>query len=158
MIRENLFTSFTTRFMVGFLFMLSIYLFVRGHNFPGGGFIGGLAGSAAVISLYISRTAGNMNDTRRQVGSYFWGYMMMVGISLSAISGLWGLFLGDGFMDAAWFSYEIPGFGKVGTPLLFDLGAYMAVIAVTISITRVLLNVRNPNAYYSDNPMLEEDK
>lgn len=148
--RENIFTSFTTRLMIGFLFMFSLYILLRGHDYPGGGFIGGLVGAAGVLALYVSRFAGDTSATRMEVGSNFWGYVMFAGISLSLASGLWGLFFGDAFMDAWWYPTKIAGIGKMGTPALFDLGVYMTVIAVIISITRVLANVKNPDDVYMD--------
>lgn len=156
--RENLFTAFTTRLIVSFLFMLSIYLQLQGHDHPGGGFIGGLVGSAAIIAFYISRNSGAGVETRHQMSNSFWGYVMFAGISVALLSGVWGLFVGDGYMDAVWLKDPIPGIGKIGTPLVFDMGIFLAVIAVTVSITRVLANMEHPSEYYRDEEAVEEDK
>ncbi len=139
--RANIFTSFVTRLMVSFLFMLSIYLLLRGHNYPGGGFVGGLVAASAIIALYLSRASEDSVERHQRVGPYFWGYMMVGGVTLSLLSTLVGLFFGDAFMDATWYSEEIPGVGKLGTPFLFDIGVYFTVMGVTLSITRVLTNV-----------------
>lgn len=139
--RANIFTSFVTRLMVSFLFMLSIYLLLRGHNYPGGGFVGGLVAASAIIALYLSRASEDSLERHQRVGPYFWGYMMIGGLSLALLSTLWGLFFGDAFLDAIWYSKEISGVGKLGTPFLFDIGVYFTVMAVTLSITRVLVNV-----------------
>lgn len=155
--RENLFTSFTTRLMVSFLFMLSLYLFIQGHNYPGGGFIAGLVGSAAIIALYISRSSGSGMTARHRMGANFWGYVMFLGIILAMLSGLWGLFWGESFMAAAWYEQEIPGVGKLGTPLLFDFGIFLSVIGVTVSITRILASVRHPDDYYKYSDMADAD-
>ena len=143
--RANIFTSFVTRLMISFLFMLSIYLLLRGHNYPGGGFVGGLVAASAIISLYISRASQDSVEHHQRIGPYFWGYMMVGGVTLSLLSTLWGLFLGNAFMDAAWYGTEIPGIGKLGTPFVFDIGVYFTVMAVTLSITRVLSNVFVPD-------------
>jgi multicomponent Na+:H+ antiporter subunit B len=149
-VRENLFTSFTTRFMVSFLFMLSLYLLLQGHHDPGGGFIGGLVGSAAIIAFYVSRNSGASVEARHRMSDNFWGYVLFTGIAVAMLSGFWGLFFGDGYMDAVWFDEPIPGIGKIGTPLVFDSGVFLAVIAVTVSITRVLANMQHPREYYRD--------
>ena len=148
--RDNVFIAFTTRLMISFLFMLSFYLLLNGHDHPGGGFIGGLVGASGVVSLYISRATSPGTSARVRVGSNFWGYMMFLGISLVLLSGMWGLLFGEAFLDAWWYKDPIPGIGKVGTPFLFDVGVYIAVIAVIISITRVLANVKNPDDIYEE--------
>ena len=148
--RVNIFTSFVTRLMVSFLFMLSLYLLLRGHNYPGGGFVGGLVGASAIIALYISRESQDSIEQHQRIGSNFWGYMMVGGLSLSLLSTLGGLFFGAAFMDALWYSTEIPGVGKLGTPFIFDIGVYFTVMAVTLSITRVLTNVFVPDVAEKD--------
>lgn len=148
--RENVFISFTTRLMVSFLFMLSLYLLLHGHDYPGGGFIGGLVGASGVVSLYISRATSPGASARVRVGSNFWGHLMFLGISMALFSGMWGLLFGDAYLDAWWYKEPVPGIGKIGTPFIFDMGVYIAVIAVIISITRVLANVKNPDEIYED--------
>lgn len=142
--RSNIFTSFVTRLMVSFLFMLSFYLFLQGHNYPGGGFVGGLVAASAIIALYLSRESDDSVELHQRIGSNFWGYVMLGGLTLALVSAIWGLVFGHAFMDAAWYPNKISGIGKIGTPFFFDIGVYFTVMAVTISITRVLISAFVP--------------
>ena len=49
-------------------------------------------------------------------------------------SGVIGLVAGQPFMTGLWSEYAVPLLGKVGTPLLFDIGVYLTVIGVTLTI------------------------
>ncbi len=119
-----------TRFLFPLMIVFSIFVLFRGHNAPGGGFIGGLVGAAG-FALYIiafgteqARTA--MRFSRR--------LYMAIGLTLMLGSGLVSLLAGDAFMTTQWYSIQIPVLGKLGTPAIFDTGVYLAVIGVTMII------------------------
>lgn len=62
-----------------------------------------------------------------------------IGLLVAASSGLIGMAWGDPFMTARWDTREIPVVGKLGTPLLFDVGVYLVVIGITLTIILALI-------------------
>jgi multicomponent Na+:H+ antiporter subunit B len=116
------------------LVMLAILLFLRGHDYPGGGFIAGLT-IAAAIELHILARGAPL--VRRQMGAYL---LPLVGLGLltAVTAGLIGLY-GGGFFKGIWTKFYFVGLEfKVGTPQLFDLGVMLVVVGMAITF---LLNL-----------------
>ncbi len=120
-----------SRLLVGLLLLFSIFLLLRGHNEPGGGFIGGLVASAAFI-LYgladneIPVRYALLFDTRTYIAA---------GLLLAASMVVLPIFLDKPALSAVWGSFEFLGAHvELGTPLFFDLGVYIAVIGVALTI------------------------
>lgn len=114
------------------LLMFAIFLLLRGHDEPGGGFSGGLVAASAFV---LHALAYNSKTARRAVGL---NPRVLIGTGLVAavIAGLIGLYAGGAFLTGIWVDVAIPAFGEVhlGTPLLFDLGVMLVVIGMTILI------------------------
>ncbi len=122
------------RLLLPLLLMLSVFMLLRGHNLPGGGFIGGLFAACALILQMI---AFGPSFARRVIPISYLG-MAAFGVFFGAIWGLPALFLGQPFMQALWLADPIPGIGKIGTPVLFDIGVFFTVIGVTTQIALLL--------------------
>jgi multicomponent Na+:H+ antiporter subunit B len=121
-----------TRFLVTLLLLFSIFLLLRGHNEPGGGFVGGLVAASAFV-LY--GMAYNVDIARRSLATdphIFIG----AGLLMALISSLVPLFSGQPFLTGQWISLRLPGDAtlELGTPLFFDIGVYLAVLGVTLMI------------------------
>jgi multicomponent Na+:H+ antiporter subunit B len=111
------------------LWVLALWLFLRGHNEPGGGFIAGLAAAAAFQLQILSRGS---NYVRGVVGPYLQP-MTGIGLALTSLAALIGLFSGT-FFRGVWLFQEIGGFKlELGTPQLFDLGVFLVVMSVVVS-------------------------
>lgn len=115
------------------LLVYSFFLLVTGHNQPGGGFVGGLV-AAAALALYAiaydavsARTLAIVNP-RTLIG---------VGLGLALASGLLPVLGGLPLMTGLW--AEIPPFGALGSPFLFDIGVYLVVIGVTLLMVLTLV-------------------
>lgn len=120
-----------SRFLMPILLLLSVYVLLRGHNVPGGGFIGGLlAGLAfAMHRLAVGRDA---LRTALRVDPHM---LIGVGLFVALISAILPMASGEAFFTAVWTSLDTPfGVAKVGSPLLFDLGVYIVVIGVVASM------------------------
>ncbi|MEM8757682.1 MAG: Na+/H+ antiporter subunit B [Planctomycetota bacterium] len=109
------------------MLVLSIIVLLRGHNEPGGGFIGGLL-AAAGFSLYA--LANDSRAARRLLGV---SPLVIAGVGMlvAAMSGVIGLIAGEPFLKGLWLSVPVTGFPeplKIGTPLMFDIGVYLVVI------------------------------
>ena len=125
-----------TRFLLPVLLLFSIFLLLRGHNEPGGGFAGGLVAAAAFTLHSIAYDAG----TTRQALRIHPRTLIGAGLLLAAGSGTLSLFLRQSFMTGQWGSFTLPGAGKVvlGTPLVFDVGVYLVVMGVALMIVLAL--------------------
>jgi len=117
-------------YLLPLLLMFSIFLLLRGHNEPGGGFVGGLV-AAAALTLYAIALG---LRSARQILGFDPSTLIYVGLLVAAVSGLPALFSGLEFMTGLWSSRPLPVIGKLGTPLLFDVGIYLVVIGITLTI------------------------
>lgn len=112
--------------------ILSLLVFYRGHNDPGGGFIGGLLAGAGFIFYAM---AFDTSEAERKLRVH--PLMLIVaGFSFAFLSTLPSLFAGNPFFTGEWFSLNIPLIGKIdlGTPVLFDLGVYFTVWGMVVTI------------------------
>lgn len=129
MIRSLILSSATT-YLLPLLLLLSVYLLLHGHNSPGGGFVGGLVASAA-FSLYA--LAHGVEQARRLL-KVDPRYLMGMGLLLALTAGCIGVLQGGPFLTSVWSAVKLPVEGKLGTPLLFDVGVYLDVAGVTLTI------------------------
>ena len=126
----SLILSTATRFLMPLLLLFSIFILFRGHNKPGGGFIGGLV-AAAAFSLY---ALAYDTAAARRVLRVPPHVLIGIGLLLALGSGVISLITGSPFMTGQWGDLNLPGVGKVhlGTPLIFDIGVFLVVIGVAL--------------------------
>ncbi len=105
-------------------------MLIRGHQEPGGGFVGGLIASMA-FALY---TIANGITNARQIFPLNPNLFIITGLSLALISGIISLFLGNPAFTGIWGEYYFPIIGPLSSPLLFDIGVYCVVLGVSTSI------------------------
>jgi multicomponent Na+:H+ antiporter subunit B len=127
---DSLILRTAARLLLLLLLMLAVFILLRGHNEPGGGFIGGLlaAGGVAIyqLSCGVKKARGLLRVEPRTLAG--------LGLLVALAGGLVPLFSGRVFLTGVWASWEIPGIGKVGTPLLFDLGVFLLVIGAVLTV------------------------
>ncbi|HLU14967.1 MAG TPA: MnhB domain-containing protein [Burkholderiaceae bacterium] len=104
-----------------FALCLSLYLLWRGHNEPGGGFVGGLIAAAGYASYVLPRGYAAL----KRVLPVDCLHLMALGVGAAAISGVAGLLGGTAYLTHAWSSI---GSLALGTALLFDIGVYLTVL------------------------------
>ncbi len=120
------------RIIVPLLVILSALLLLRGHNEPGGGFIGGLVcGSAFVLwGIAFGMPAALQLLRIPPLGLMGWG------LFLAGASALPALFAGRPIFTGLWPDWSIPtgivGKVKLGTPLFFDLGIFLVVAGTVV--------------------------
>ena len=118
------------RYLVPVLLLFSLFLLTRGHNEPGGGFVGGLVAGAAFALYAIAHT---VYEARRLLR--FPPRMLIgVGLLIAVGSGSVPLLFQQPFLTGIWSEVDLPIFGKIGTPGIFDLGVYFAVLGVVLQI------------------------
>ncbi len=127
---KSLILSTTIKILLPMMLLFSFFLLMRGHNLPGGGFTGGLVASAGfalyAIALGIKST--------RQIMRIKPDTLLYSGLLITGFSGLMAVFSGKPFMTGLWLANEIPGFQKIGTPVLFDVGVYLVVLGMVTKI------------------------
>lgn len=133
---NSLILQTAARSLVALMLLFSVFLLLRGHDEPGGGFIGGLV-AAAAFTLYA--TAYDVTWARR-VLSVDPQTLIGGGLLLACGAGLLGLITGKPFLTGLWFEPEIPGLGSVplSTVLVFDVGVFLVVLGITMLIVLTL--------------------
>lgn len=127
---KSLILKTASEYLLPLLLLFSVFILLRGHYEPGGGFVGGLIASIAMVLHYFA----NGEEKTRELMSFHPGIFIPIGLSLSLISGILPLFAGDPFMTGLWIKDALPVIGMVGTALFFDIGVYFVVVGVTLTI------------------------
>jgi len=112
--------------------VVALYLLLRGHNMPGGGFIAGLVTAVALILQFIGN---GLQWTRNRMGfRYHPG--LAVGLLLALFTGLVSMLLGYPFLTSAHTHVHIPLLGglELASAMVFDLGVFFTVVCATLLI------------------------
>ena len=123
----------SARIVAPLQFALALYFLLRGHNEPGGGFIGGLVAASAIL-LY------GLGFGFREVESKIpisWFNLVLVGLTVAISSGLLSVSLGQPFLTGVWGpELYIPLVGKLklGSVFLFDVGVFVLVMGFGIGL------------------------
>ena len=117
-------------FLSGLLVVLSVFVLIRGHNEPGGGFIGGLL-AASGFALYA--LANGPEEGRRKLRFDPRG-VLAAGLLISILSGCAAMFTGQTFLTGLWAKTPVPLVGKLSTVLAFDIGVYLVVLGTALLI------------------------
>jgi multicomponent Na+:H+ antiporter subunit B len=130
----------TTGFLLSLLVLFSVYLMLRGHNAPGGGFIGGLTATAALTLYAFAFDVATVRKMLRIDPLSVAG----LGLVLALVSGLPGMLGGDAFLTSRWVVLTLPYGTEIhlGTPLLFDFGVYLVVIGVGCAVLLTMAEER----------------
>lgn len=120
-----------SNYLLPVLLVFSIFILLRGHYLPGGGFVGGLIASIAFVLHSFANGLGNTKDLIK----IHPGYLMPTGLALSFSSGLAPILgAGKSFMTGLWMHDPLPVIGTIGSALFFDMGVYLVVVGVTLTI------------------------
>ncbi|WP_271411330.1 monovalent cation/H+ antiporter subunit A [Pseudomonas sp. Q1-7] len=121
-----------SRLVLPLALLISVFIFLRGHNLPGGGFIAGLITAVALVLQYIA--SGTAWVERRMSLNY--QRMAGAGVLVAALTGLGSWAFGRNFLTSAFGHFELPLVGEfeLATAMLFDLGVYLAVVGSTLLV------------------------
>jgi multicomponent K+:H+ antiporter subunit A len=141
-----------TRVIMPVVLMVGFYIFLRGHNEPGGGFIAGLIVSIAVVMQYM---ASGFAWTSARLRYPYHG-VIGAGVLVAGLTGIGSWFVDKPFLTSAFTYVRIPPFEKfeLATAALFDLGVFLAVVgAVMLSLESFSRLARRANVTDSEYPM-----
>ena len=134
--RRSIIFEVVTRLVFHSMIVFSVYLLLAGHNFPGGGFAGGLTAGLALTMRYL---AGGRFELR-EATPVSAGALLGIGLATAAFSGIAPLLLGGQVFQSAIIELWLPVFGdiKFVTSTLFDIGVYIVVVGLVLDVLRSL--------------------
>jgi multicomponent Na+:H+ antiporter subunit B len=118
------------RVLMPLLLLFGVFLLLRGHNSPGGGFVGGLVVAAAFVLHVFAFGV----DRARSALLVDPAALFKAGLLVALVSGAQAWILGGPFLTAHWAIVGVP----VGTPLLFDVGVFLVVVGVVLTMAFTL--------------------
>jgi multicomponent Na+:H+ antiporter subunit B len=120
-----------SNYLLPLLLLFSVFVLLRGHYLPGGGFIGGLVASIAFV---LHAFANGLKNTRHILRIHP-GFLIPFGLAIAFLSGLAPMIWSDlPFMTGLWMEDPLPVIGLIGSALFFDTGVYLVVIGVSLTI------------------------
>lgn len=123
-------------FLVALMFVFSFFVLLRGHNEPGGGFIGGLIAASAVAIYGMANGVKGVRAAMRLDPIVIASF----GVFIAGFAGLLSLGFGVPFLTGLWTYLNVGGTEiALSTPLIFDIGVYLAVVG-TISAIAIALS------------------
>jgi multicomponent K+:H+ antiporter subunit A len=151
-----------TRVLMPVVMIVGFYIFLRGHNEPGGGFISGLVVSIGLVMQYMASGYGWATARQR----YPHHGVIGAGVLIAGLTGVGSWFVGKPFLTTDFTYVRIPPFNEfeLATAVLFDLGVFLAVVgAVMLSLDGFSRLARRAHIKDSDyamdiNPARTEDE
>ncbi|KGA97126.1 cation:proton antiporter [Alkalihalobacillus alcalophilus ATCC 27647 = CGMCC 1.3604] len=121
-----------TRVVVIIILIFSVYLFLAGHNSPGGGFIGGLMTASALLLMYLVFDIKSIKKTLK----INFEAVIGIGLIITIVTGFIGVFNGDAYLTQYFEYFQLPILGEteLTTALPFDLGIYLVVVSIALTI------------------------
>lgn len=122
-----------TRYLVGLLLVFSLYMLLRGHNEPGGGFIGGLIGATGFVLYAIACGTRDARAALRLAPQT----IAVTGLGIGLLAGLSAAVFGDAFFTGQWLflgGSETEKGLPLSTVLLFDVGVYLVVFGSVLTL------------------------
>ena len=128
---KSLILTTAIRYLLPLLLLFSVFVMLRGHNEPGGGFVGGLIAAVAFALYALAEGV----DSARYLLRINPRTLIAMGLATAILSALVApVVYGQPFMTGLWSELTLPAIGKLGTPLFFDLGVFQVVLGVTLLI------------------------
>jgi len=125
--------------------VVSLYIFLRGHNLPGGGFIAGLVTSMALIIQYIAIGQDQTEQMLKAKSGRLYEIWIGSGLTIAGLTGIAAWFWGRPFLTSAHIYVNPPVIGELhlASAALFDVGVYVTVVGATMLLISVLGDSRH---------------
>jgi multicomponent K+:H+ antiporter subunit A len=143
--RHPMILALVTRPLLPLALLVSVYILLRGHNLPGGGFIAGLITGVALIMQYLA--SGIRWASQRLRLDYH--PVIASGLLLATATGLASLGAGAPFLTSAFDHFHLPVLGEfeLASAMLFDIGVYLTVVG---AVMLILANLGKASSGYYD--------
>ncbi|WP_106497535.1 Na(+)/H(+) antiporter subunit B [Lentibacillus sp. Marseille-P4043] len=131
----------TTTSVIAFILLgFAVYLLLAGHNSPGGGFVGGLMTASAIVLMYMSY---GMEAVKKILPINF-RTLIPIGLLIAVSTGIGSFVFNVPFLSHTFGHFTLPILGEVelATAMLFDMGVYVTVLGVTMTIILTIANDR----------------
>lgn len=129
--------STAAKYITPLLLIFSFFLLFRGHNQPGGGFVGGLVASSVFALIALSENS-QVSKSKLKISPES---IIALGFVTMILSAVIPMFFGYSFMQGIWIDFYIPVIQKLGTPFLFDVGIYFVINGIVLkSIYSIIEN------------------
>ena len=128
-----------TRLLVGLLLVFSIFMLLRGHNEPGGGFIGGLIGATGFILYAIAHGCRAAREALRIEPQT----IAVAGLGIALLAGVMAWGFGDQLFTGQWLFLRYgegagEGYVPLSNVLVFDVGVYLVVLGSVLTLVLAL--------------------
>lgn len=145
-----------TRLILPLMLMVSVYIFLRGHNLPGGGFIAGLIAAVALIVQYLA----NGIDWTKSKLKFEKETLISYGLLIATVTGLVSMVIGYPFLTTTFTHVHWPLVGEfeVASAVAFDLGVFLVVVGSTVLILVQLGKLSKDSHLQSEDQSKIEDK
>ena len=133
---NNLILQFTSKIVFFMIFFFAVHIFFAGHYTPGGGFVGGLLMSSAIVLLIIAYDL----KTVQAVLPFNFMYITALGLIIAVSTAGFSMLLNKPFFTHFYDYFNLPLIGKTSlhTAALFDLGVFLVVVGVTMTIIQTI--------------------
>ncbi|HBG97333.1 MAG: Na+/H+ antiporter subunit B [Rhodobacteraceae bacterium] len=122
-----------TRYLAPLLLLFSVYMLLRGHNEPGGGFIGGLIGATGFVLYAIACGTAEARRALRVLPQN----IAVTGLGIALLAGLAAALFGDALFTGQWLFLGATETEKglpLSTVLVFDIGVYLVVFGAVLTL------------------------
>lgn len=135
----------TASWILPLALVVSVYIFLRGHNLPGGGFIAGLVTAMALVIQYIALGQDRAEQMLNAQSGRLYEVWIGAGLVIAGLSGIGSWFWGRPFLTSAHIYVSPPVLGEMhlASAALFDLGVYITVVGATMLLISVLGDSRH---------------
>ncbi|UII30594.1 Na(+)/H(+) antiporter subunit B [Fulvivirga ulvae] len=132
---NSIILKITARYLKPVSIIFSIYVLLRGHNSPGGGFIAGLLAGSGILFYNLTYGIDAIRNTYVKPQTY-----LILGLVIILSSATMGFLFLKPLLTGIWHTLDL-GFLELnlGTPLLFDAGIYLLVIGSLLTITSSIM-------------------
>jgi len=132
---RSLLLEVSSRALLPLILVFSVFLLLRGHNEPGGGFVGGLVAASAFALVAVAKGVGEARRTLR----FDPRTLIAAGLAVALGSAAAPMLIDRPFLTGLWPGVTLPAVGKPGSPLWFDLGVYLVVVGVVLTVLWALM-------------------
>lgn len=125
-----------TKVVTFIILMFAVHIFFAGHYTPGGGFVGGLLTTSAIVLLMLAFDI----KTVKKILPLNYVTMTAIGLLLALATAAASIIFDVPFFTHAYDYFDLPLFGKTSlhSAMLFDAGVYLVVVGVTMTIIQTI--------------------